>query len=179
MSDTEKINIRYATATDNVLLAELGAKTFYDTFATDNTPEDMSAYLADSFSPAKQKAELADPASVFLIAEIKGKTAGFAFLKESRQPPENITGLRPIEIVRIYAIQEWIGHGVGATLMQACFDEAKRRGCDTLWLGVWDRNSRAIAFYQKWGFIQVGTQTFDVGNDPQNDLLMQISIDIE
>ncbi len=167
-----KINVRYATAADNALLAELGARTFHDTFAVDNTTENMTAYLAASFSPEKQAAELADPASVFLIAEVEGVTVGFARLKEG-QPSVGITGLRPIEIVRMYACKEWIGHGVGATLLEACLNEAEKRGCDTIWLDVWEHNPRARAFYRKWGFVEVGTQIFQLGDDLQNDLLMQ------
>jgi GNAT superfamily N-acetyltransferase len=167
-----KVQIRHATAADNTLLAELGAQTFHDTFAADNTPENMAAYLATSFGPEKQAAELADPASVFLIAEVEGAAVGYARLKEG-QPAAVITGSRPIEIVRFYTRQEWIGQGVGATLMKACLDEAMQRGCDTIWLDVWERNLRARAFYQKWGFIEVGTQLFQLGDDLQNDLLMQ------
>lgn len=170
-----KINIRYATTTDNVLLAELGARTFYDSFAADNTPEHMAAYLAASFSPEKQAAELADPSSVFLIAEVEGVVVGYTKLKEG-EPAAGITGLRPIEIVRIYAGQEWIGRGVGATLMQVSLNEAEKRGCDTIWLGVWEHNRRARAFYRKWGFVEVGTQIFQLGDDLQNDLLMQRSV---
>ncbi len=166
------VNLRYATAIDNVLLAEMGARTFYDTFAADNTPENMAAYLAASFSPEKQAVELADPSSVFLIAEVEGAAVGYARLKEGR-PPADITGLQPIEIVRIYARKGWIGRGVGGTLMNACLAEAEKRGCDTIWLDVWERNPRAIAIYRNWGFIEVGTQTFQLGNDLQHDLLMQ------
>lgn len=177
MNDMAKadIKIRYGTAADNTLLAELGTQTFYDTFAADNTPENMAAYLAASFSPEKQAAELADPSSVFLIAEVEGLVAGYARLKEG-QPPAGISGLRPIELVRIYACRAWLGQGVGAALMQACLDEAGRRGCDTLWLGVWEQNPRARAFYRKWGFVEVGQQIFQLGDDPQRDLLMQRSI---
>ena len=175
MTKIEKINIRYANASDNALLAELGARTFFDTFAADNTPEDMAAYLAASFSPAKQAAELVDPGTVFLIAEIDGVAAGYARLRQG-QPPVCITGSQPIEIVRFYSSKEWIGRGVGAVLIQACLDEAEKRGCDTIWLDVWERNLRAIAFYSKWGFVQVGTQTFQLGNDLQHDLLLQRSV---
>jgi GNAT superfamily N-acetyltransferase len=164
--------LRYATADDNLLLAELGAHTFYDTFVTDNTPENMAAYLAASFSPQKQAAELAEPGSVFLIAEIGAVVVGFAHLKEG-PPPEGIPGEHPIEIVRIYACKEWIGKGVGALLMQGCLDEAVKRGCDTVWLDVWERNSRSLAFYRKWGFAEVGTQTFQLDDDLQHDLLLQ------
>ena len=172
------VQIRYATAADNALLARLGAQTFHDTFAADNTPENMAAYLAASFSPDKQAAELAEPASVFLIAEVGGATVGYARLKEG-QPAAGISGSRPIEIVRFYARQEWMGQGVGATLMQACLDEAMQRGCDTIWLDVWERNLRARAFYQKWGFMEVGTQVFQLGDDLQNDLLMQRPVNIQ
>jgi GNAT superfamily N-acetyltransferase len=169
---SSNLTLRYATADDNHLLAELGAKTFYDTFATDNTPENMAAYLAASFSPEKQAAELGEPGSVFLIAEIGAAVVGFARLKEG-PAPEGITGEHPIEIVRIYACKEWIGKGVGAVLIQGCLKEAVRRGCDTIWLDVWERNSRALAFYRKWGFVEVGTQIFQLGDDLQHDLLLQ------
>jgi ribosomal protein S18 acetylase RimI-like enzyme len=65
-----------------------------------------------------------------------------------------------------------IGRGVGAALMQACLEEAGRRGCETVWLDVWERNPRAIAFYRKWGFAEVGNQAFQLGEDLQNDILM-------
>ena len=169
---TDPIAVRYATAADSELLAEIGAQTFFDVFARDNTPEDMRAYLAASFSPEKQARELAEPRSVFLIAEIAGRAAGYAHLRQM-PPPACIIGAHPIEIGRLYLRQEWIGHGVGAALMRACLAHAARQSADTLWLDVWAHNPRAIAFYQAWGFVQVGTQIFQLGNDRQNDLLMQ------
>ncbi len=90
--------------------------------------------------------------------------------------PEQVTGERPIELVRLYVSHESLGSGVGAALMQACIDEAKRGGHQTLWLGVWERNNRAQAFYRKWNFREVGTHPFQLGDDPQTDLLMQRSI---
>lgn len=167
-----KINIRYATSADNALLAELGARTFYDAFAADNTPENMAAYLAASFSPEKQAAELADPSSCFLIAEVDGAAVGYAQLWAGK-PSEGITGPRPIELRRLYVLQDRIGHGIGAALMQACINEAQQGGYETLWLGVWERNARARAFYRRWGFVEVGTHIFELGRDPQTDLLMQ------
>jgi GNAT superfamily N-acetyltransferase len=112
----------------------------------------MRAYLATSFSPEKQAAELADAASVFLIAEVNGAAVGYARLREGH-PAVGLIGSRPIDIVRFYARQEWVRQGVGATLMRACLDEAVQRGCDTIWLDVWERNHRACGFYLKWGFM--------------------------
>jgi ribosomal protein S18 acetylase RimI-like enzyme len=165
-----QFRVRYAGHSDNVLLAELGARTFADTFASENTPEDMKAYLADTFSPEKQAQELADPASIFLVMEWRGAPVGYARLKHGEAP--SIVGERAVEIVRIYADRDWVGKGVGGQLMQACLREAERRNCDVVWLGVWERNTRAIRFYQKWGFERVGTQFFRLGNDLQTDWVM-------
>lgn len=169
------MKIRYATLADNTLLAELGAQTFYDTFAADNTSEDMTAYLAASFSPPRQAAELADPASTFLIAESGDATIGYARLKVG-QPAPGVTGVKPIEIVRLYVRHDWLAQGIGAQLMQACLDEAVKQGCDTVWLDVWEQNARARAFYGHWGFVEVGTQRFQLGSDLQNDLILQRSV---
>jgi diamine N-acetyltransferase len=166
------VTIRNATNADAPLLAEIGAKTFYETFAADNTPEDMAAYLAESFSVDKLAAELADPAGCFLIAEAGGIVAGYAKLQNG-QPPNCVTGSPAIELLRLYVLQDWLGRGIGAALMRACLEEAARKACETIWLGVWEHNARAQAFYRKWGFEQVGSHVFKLGDDLQTDLLMQ------
>jgi GNAT superfamily N-acetyltransferase len=108
---------------------------------------------------------------MFLIAEVIGEAVGYARLRSGSAPPD-IRGARPLEIVRFYSVQEWIGRGVGAALMQACLELALDKGHDTIWLDVWERNSRAIAFYGKWGFEVVGNQPFQLGQDTQNDFLL-------
>ncbi len=170
MTDTT-IDVRVAIPDDAELLAILGARTFRDTFGPDNSEADMAQYLASAFGPAIQAAELADEQSIFLLAEAGGTAAGYARLKLGDAPP-CVSGVRPVEIARFYADAPWIGHGVGATLMRVCFEIALDRSCDTIWLDVWERNLRAIAFYEKWGFAVVGSQIFPLGDDMQNDLLM-------
>jgi GNAT superfamily N-acetyltransferase len=172
------ITIRQAASQDAPLLAHLGAETFADTFGDDNTPENMAFYLSTAFSPEIQAAELAEPGSLFLIAEIDREPVGYARLKEGN-PGLRIPGNRPVELVRLYARRQWLGQGVGAALMQACIKEAAHMGGDMLWLGVWERNPRAITFYQKWGFVQVGTQIFQMGDDPQTDRVMVLEIKVE
>jgi len=164
--------IRRGQAQDAALLAELGASTFSETFAPDNSPADMAAYLASAFNPAQQAAELTDPSSSFLIAETNGVAVGYAMLR-SGNVLENVTGENPIELVRLYVSQESLGSGVGAALMQACIREAEQQGHKTLWLGVWEHNARAQAFYRKWNFTEIGTHIFHLGDDPQTDILMQ------
>ncbi len=94
----------------------------------------------------------------------------------SGNAPGSVNGRKPIELVRLYVSRESLGSGVGAALMQACIDDAQHGGYDTLWLGVWENNTRAQAFYRKWHFVQVGTHVFQLGDDPQTDFLMQRSV---
>ncbi len=169
--------IRYAGDEDAQLLAELGARTFSETFAADkrNRPEDIAAYLASSFGQAQQAGELTDSHSTFLIAEVEGVAVGYAKLCAGRAP-DGVTGEKPIELVRLYVSQEWLGRGIGAALMRACIVEAKRKGYRTLWLGVWEYNHRARAFYRKWEFHDAGQHIFQLGDDPQTDILMERSV---
>lgn len=167
--------IRYATVTDASILAELGARTFSETFAVDNNPEDMAVYLAASFSPAKQTEELLDALSQYLIAEIENEAVGYAQL-HAGVTPECVTGALPIELVRFYLIQQWHGRGVSAAMMRACIDAARQTGYQTLWLGVWEHNGRAQAFYRKWGFHEVGQHIFQLGADLQTDILMTLEL---
>ena len=169
------MNIRYGTTADAKMLSELGAKTFYDTFAKDNTPENMAAHLKNSFSPEIQFTELANPNHIFLIFEEGDKPIGYAQLILNSKE-EFITGKKSLEVRRIYATQEYIGKGVGKALMQAAIREAEQRRCDSVWLGVWEKNPRAIDFYKKWGFKEVGTHIFTVGDDPQRDYIMELEL---
>ena len=167
----QEISIRLGTPVDNTLLAELGKRAFYDAFAKDNKPEDMAAYLAASFGPDIQANLLADPNNTFLIAEIDQSLVGYSQTHLGSSSPV-VEGVRLLEIVRFYSDKRWIGRGVGPALMSASINFAEQKECDVIWLGVWQKNSRAIAFYKKWGFEVVGTQTFQLGSDLQHDFVM-------
>ena len=165
-------SIRRATESDADLLAELGATTFYESFAAQNTPENMTAYLAATFAPEKQQAELADHQNTFLIAENDGVAIGYAHLR-SGKPPACVSDPKAIELVRLYVSSTLQGSGVGGRLMDACLTEARQSGYQTIWLGVWQQNTRAQAFYNRWDFTIVGEHIFQLGGDPQMDWLMQ------
>ena len=172
MTQIPGLIIRHGTIEDAALLSDLGARTFYDTFAADNAPEDITAYMATAFNVAQQTAELEDPDATFLIAEVDGQAAGYAKLRDS-ETEQGIEGAKPIELVRLYASREWHGRGIGQELMRACLDVARQSGYETIWLGVWERNPRAQAFYRKWNFRTVGEHMFQLGADLQRDLLME------
>jgi ribosomal protein S18 acetylase RimI-like enzyme len=169
---TPSPTIRYATPADAAMLRDLAARTFYDAFAATNTPENMEAYMAEAFTPARIASELADPYATILIAEVEGVPVGYARLGGG-EAPDCVSARPAMEIVRLYVEQRCHGGGVAHALMQACLDEARRAGCRGVFLGVWEHNPRAQAFYRKWDFEIVGTHIFQMGNDPQTDYWME------
>ena len=164
--------IRQASLTDAALLAKLGEQTFAETFADQNDPKDMAVYLSEAFGPEKQASELADPAVIFLIAEVNGSAVGYVKLLKG-DAPDCVLSESPVELARIYVSRSWLGTGIGDWLMESAIARATTDGHRTLWLGVWQRNERAQRFYQKWGFKIVGTHFFQLGSDRQTDYLME------
>ncbi len=169
------VAIRRGEARDAAALAELGARTFSETFFADNDPADIAAFVAATFSPQKQAAELAASNTTYLVADVDGALVGYAML-EAGDAPSCIEGGSPIQVARLYVAREQLGHGAGEALMARCVEDARNAGHCTLWLGVWERNARAIRFYERWGFRAVGQHVFVVGSDPQNDLLLSRSL---
>lgn len=167
--------IRRALPGDAAALAELGARTFRDAFEADNTPEDMALYVASSYGPDLQSAELRSPAIVTLLAEREGGLAGYAQLREG-PAPDSVGGPRPIELWRFYVDRAWQGQGVAQDLMAATIAAAAGRGAGTVWLSVWEHNHRAQAFYRKSGFEDRGEKQFILGNDRQTDRVMGLAL---
>lgn len=174
---TWPVAIRQATIDDAALFASIAQSTFVDTFGADNTPEDMAQYCAESFSLENQRRELADTRHTVLIAERNGDVVGYAMLRAGNAP-ECVADRDAIEIARLYSVARVIGTGVGAALMQRCLDVAAERGHRSVWLGVWEHNPRAIAFYEQWGFADVGTKAFTLGNDQQTDRVLMRTVPI-
>ncbi len=163
-----KVPIRLGTTDDAVALSAFGARVFSETFAAANRPEDMALYLEKTFSPSMQAAELADANITTLLAEVDGSLAGYAQLRQGKMPAE-VTGESPIELWRLYVAGNWHGRGVATELMNALEQRARHLGARTLWLGVWEKNERAKSFYRRYGFIDVGSHLFMLGNDEQVD----------
>lgn len=168
--------IRRAEAKDASTVASLGAATFAETFKADNAPDDVRAYLAEHFGPEVQRREIADPRVTVLIAECDGAAAGYAKMERSETPP-CVGSPAAVEIARIYVASAWHGRGIGAALMQACLERARDLGAQRVWLGVWERNERALAFYRRFGFRECGDHEFVLGSDRQRDLIMVRGVD--
>ena len=165
--------IRRGRAGDAAALAAFAARTFAEAFGADNTPDDMHAYLAGAYSESRQLAELANPDIVTLLAGGDERQPLVAFAQVRRAPaPRCVTLPSPVEVWRFYVDSAWHGRGLAGALM----DRALAAGCElggaSVWLSVWERNPRAIAFYAKCGFRDLGTKLFIVGSDHQTDRVM-------
>jgi len=168
---TQVFTIRRATVADAAMLAELAARTFEETFAAQNRPEDVEAHRARTYGESLQRRELEDPNGVTLLVEQEDDTIGYAQLRRGHAP-RGYPCDAPVEIGRFYVVHGWHGRGVAQALMSAVRAAALTLGGATLWLGVWERNPRAIAFYAKCGFRDVGSQPYVVGSDVQTDRVM-------
>ncbi len=168
--------IRRALPHDAATVAQFGARVFHDTFAATNRPEDLSAYLAQAYGEEQQRQEIEDEDVITLVCEVGEATAGFAQVRRAETPP-CVLGPAPVELARFYVAHEWHGRGIAQQLMDAVHRAAMNLGGRTLWLGVWEHNARAIAFYQKCGFRTVGSHPFLLGSDLQTDLLMERGVE--
>jgi ribosomal protein S18 acetylase RimI-like enzyme len=171
----ETLDIRMAVPSEVDRLAELARRTFIDTFAEHNTAEDMAKYVDEAFSRDQLLSELEDSASTFIWAERTGIPAGYAKLRRGTDRA-CVTGPKPVELERMYAETDQIGAGVGKTLLHMAIKICQSEGFQTMWLGVWESNDRAIEFYCRQGFFEVGKQDFMLGNDRQTDLIMQLDL---
>lgn len=168
--DDPPVTIRPGSPADAVALAALARRTFAEAFGADNTPEDLAAFLDATYGPDIQREELDTRGLTYLVAEREGDLLAYALLRDKVSPV--VADPSAIEVQRFYVDSTGHGRGIAQTLMGACISEAVARGAGSLWLGVWERNTRAIRFYVAQGFREVGTQTFVVGRDPQTDVVM-------
>ena len=165
------MQIRRAVPADAATVAELARATFFDTFAASNDAKDMALHLERAYGMAQQEAEINDPAMVTLLVEEAGVAIAFAQIRADHVPA-CVSDERAIELWRFYVAREWHGRGVAQALMARAKEEAGAMGAKTVWLGVWERNDRARAFYRKCGFVDVGEHVFLFGTDPQTDRVM-------
>lgn len=163
--------IRRAQPNDAQRLAQVAESTFRETFSGQNTAEDIELHCQRSYGEAIQAREIAAPNRVNLLVEDRETPIGFAQLRWEHVPA-CVSAKSPGEIQRFYVVKAWHGRGAAQNLMNACIEEIIRRGSDAAWLGVLERNPRAISFYKKLGFEAVGEETFHLGRDPQRVIVM-------
>ncbi len=170
LSSGEYVSIRKATKEDLPALRNLAIKTYLDSFGEMNTKKDMDLYLEEAFNQKKIETEFSEPDSIFFLAFLNDEVVGYARIRNNQEEFQDDGAL---EIHRVYAANHVIGKGVGKALLSYCLDYAKKIGKQSVWLGVWEKNERALRFYKKNGFVKFGQHAFRMGTDLQNDLLMK------
>ena len=170
--NTPGISIQPIQPADAALLRQLAIQTFFESFADQNTAADMEKYLSEKFNSEQIALELGDPQNQFFYALFGAEPIGYIKLRAGSCPglPDDSKAL---EIERIYVLKAHHDKKVGAALMQYCIKLAQGSDFDTIWLGVWEHNQRAIAFYERWGFEVFGSHPFVLGTDEQTDWLMK------
>jgi diamine N-acetyltransferase len=166
-------SIRRADAEDAAALAAFAEATFRATFGAENAAEDMDLHCRGRFGAPLQAAEVADPTMVTLLSESNGELVGFAQLRWG-EAPACVVAERPVEIQRLYVDGAWHGKGVAQALMASLFEQMARANSDVAWLGVWERNARAIAYYRRTGFVEVGDHVFELGSDPHRSYMERV-----
>jgi len=169
------IRIRLCSPVDASLIADMSRQTFYETFASENSAANMDKFMHSQFNREALIKEVSAKGNFFFLAYDENRAIGYVRMRESRNP-QGLENKDAIEIARIYAVTGSIGKGVGSALMQTCIGLAKEKNKEVIWLGVWEKNHRAIEFYKRWGFKKFGTHVFMLGDDAQTDWLMKMEL---
>ncbi|MEH7155268.1 GNAT family N-acetyltransferase [Neobacillus drentensis] len=165
------INIKKCTLEDSRKLQEISYETFNETFKDQNLPENMNAYLERAFNLPQLEKELTNVSSYFFFIYYNNEVAGYVKVNTDEAQSEEM-GDQTLEIERIYIKNQFQKHGLGKHLLNQALEVAMKENKKKIWLGVWEKNENAIAFYKKMGFVQTGAHSFYMGDEEQTDLIM-------
>lgn len=171
----ENISIQKATLEDIEQLQKIGRETFFETFSSSNTEENMKQYLEEGFSIEKLTDELSNENSEFYFALSETKVIGYLKINFGISQTE-LKDEKALEIERIYVLKEFHSKKVGQILYEKAIEIANRKNSDYVWLGVWEENPRAISFYKKNGFVEFDKHIFRLGDDEQTDVMMKLNL---
>jgi diamine N-acetyltransferase len=169
------IKIERCTLEDLHQLQEVSYETFNETFKNQNTPENMDAYLEKAFNLKQLEEELSNPSSQFFFVYFKNDLAGYLKVNINDAQSEEMDD-DYLEIERIYIKNHFHKLGLGKYLLNMAMEIAMESNKKKIWLGVWERNENAIAFYKKMGFVQTGAHYFYMGDEEQMDIIMTKTI---
>jgi diamine N-acetyltransferase len=165
------MNIKKCTLEDSRKLQEISYETFNETFKHQNSPEHINAYLERAFDLNQLEKELANSSSQFFFVCFNNEVAGYLKVNTDDAQSEAM-GDESLELERIYIKNRFQKHGLGKYLLNKAMEIAMERKKKKIWLGVWEKNENAIAFYHKKGFVQTGVHSFYMGDEEQVDLIM-------
>ncbi|TRZ35935.1 GNAT family N-acetyltransferase [Niallia circulans] len=169
------ITIKKCTVEDVNMLQEISYETFNETFKDQNTPENMTAYLVVAFTIEKLKTELKNTSSHFFFVFVNTEIAGYLKVNIDDAQSEAM-GAESLEVERIYVKSQYQKLGLGKQLFNKALDVSRQLNKKKIWLGVWEKNENAIAFYKRIGFVQTGSHSFYMGEEEQIDFIMTKTI---
>ncbi|SEM51511.1 Ribosomal protein S18 acetylase RimI [Mesobacillus persicus] len=166
------ISIKKCTLEDLLILQKISYETFNDTFKDQNSPENMDAYMERAFNLGQLEKELANFSSEFFFVYLHNEVAGYLKVNTNGAQSEEM-GDDSLEIERIYIKNIFQKHGLGKHLLHKAMELAMEGNKHKIWLGVWEKNENAIAFYERMGFVQTGAHSFYMGDEEQTDFIME------
>ncbi|MFJ7977263.1 GNAT family N-acetyltransferase [Peribacillus sp. NPDC096379] len=169
------INIKMCTLEDSRKLQEISHETYNETFKHQNSPENMNTYLERAFNLKQLEKELSNISSQFYFVYFNNEVAGYLKVNTNDAQSEEM-GDESLEVERIYIKDKFQKHGLGKYLLNKAIEISMERNKKKIWLGVWEKNENAIAFYKKTGFVQTGAHSFYMGDEEQTDLIMTKTI---
>ncbi len=171
------IDYRIPNANDAGALAELGRTTFVDTFAHLYSPENLSSFLSATYSEAQVAADIADPLRRIYVADDGGKLVGYCKLGlEVSLVDAALEWRHGIELKQLYVRSSQFGAGTALALMDWALTQAEELNAPSIILSVWVENFRAQRFYERYGFTQIGTTHFQVGDHRDDEFLYGLKI---
>lgn len=165
------IKIKKCSLEDLEILQEISIETFNDTFKDQNSPENMKAYLDRAFNTKQLEKELSNRSSQFFFVYFHEEVAGYLKVNTNEAQSEEM-GDESLEVERIYIKNQFQKHGIGKYLLNKAIEVAMEHNKNKIWLGVWEENENAIAFYKKMGFVHTGSHSFYMGDEEQTDFIM-------
>ncbi|MFC1858560.1 GNAT family N-acetyltransferase [Thermodesulfobacteriota bacterium] len=153
-------------------LLDLEQRTFREAYGAHTRDEDIEAYIAASYSLKELSKELSDSGVNFFIGKLGRDYIGFVMLRQATARPDCVPDEGAVQLSRLYILKRFYGQGLGKSLLDKAVGHAVQNRHQTMWLSVWEKNTRALEFYRRQGFQRLGTQTFQVGSDPQKDIIL-------
>jgi diamine N-acetyltransferase len=169
----QNLHIQKVTLQNLPDVQNIGRQTFFETFRDTNTSENLEKYLDENFNTGQLTKEIRNPGSEFFLAWVSNEVIGYLKINTGKAQTE-FKKQDEMEIERIYISKSFWGKSIGQYLLDHALDIALQTRKRLVWLGVWEKNFRAIRFYEKNGFTTFGKHAFKVGEDLQTDILMRL-----
>ncbi len=170
-----KLSFEICTIKQLDSLVKISRETFINAFEKENDPVDFKNYMDSAFSRDNIKAQLLNANSTFYFSYYNNVHVGY--FKLNVKDAQNEQFEKPsMELERIYVLENFQGKQIGKQILLKIIKIAQEKKVSFLWLGVWQKNTAAIRFYERYGFKKFGEHPYYLGNDKQTDLLLKICL---